>query len=218
MAHPDDAELMCYGTLCRFRRLGVAVTVVIATNGVNGVSLTDRDRVRLGEQERLAESAVSFADTGIEVVCLGLSDGALRADRELISRIESELVRLGCTMLLTHSQHSGNDHQDHLAVAKAASNAATRVPSCTAILHGEPHAPRNTFRPNVLVDVTDVLADKVKALQAHQTQGGRWYLSEEYTRHRAAEAGWSLTPARAAHGRYFEAFEASLITLLGPED
>jgi N-acetylglucosamine malate deacetylase 1 len=219
VAHPDDAEMMAYGTLRRYRQAGAAVTVVVATTGINGVSLTDRGQgVRLASHERVAESAASYAGTGIDLVCLDLTDGALTADRELISVIEGQLARLGCTVLVTHSQHAGNDHQDHLAVAQAAANAATRVDTCTTILHGEPHAPRSGIAPTVLVDITAWIDAKVAALDAHQTQAGRWYLSEQYTRHRAAAAGWRLAPSRAAAGRCFEAFETSLITLLSHEE
>ncbi|WAL74554.1 PIG-L family deacetylase [Kitasatospora sp. YST-16] len=219
VAHPDDAELMCYGTLLRYREQGAAVTVVVVTTGVNGVSLTDRDRgVSLTGRERTGESAASYAGSGIDLVTLGFADGALAPDRELVSRIEAELARLGCTVLITHSLHAGPDHQDHLAVAQAAVNAATRIGTCATILHGQPHAPRGDFHPTVLVDITDLLPDKVKALTAHRSQAGRWYLGEDFTRHRAAAAGWSLAPVRAAAGRRFEAFETSLITLLAPEE
>ncbi|MFE6052813.1 PIG-L deacetylase family protein [Kitasatospora sp. NPDC056446] len=219
VAHPDDAELMCYGTLRRYREHGAAVTVVVVTTGVNGVSLADRDRgVSLTDQERAAESAASYDGSGIDLLLLGFTDGALVPDRQLVSGIEAELVRLGCTVLITHSLHAGPDHQDHLAVAQAAVNAATRVGTCTTILHGQPHAPRGDFHPTVLVDITDLLPDKVKALSEHQSQAGRWYLGGEYTRHRAADAGWTLAPARAADGHRFEAFETSLITLFTREE
>ncbi|MFE6489730.1 PIG-L family deacetylase, partial [Streptomyces sp. NPDC057757] len=96
VAHPDDAELMCYGTLRRYRQQGAAVTVVVVTTGVNGVSLADRDRgVSLTDQERAAESAASYAGSGIDLLVLGFSDGALVPDRQLVSGIEAELVRLG---------------------------------------------------------------------------------------------------------------------------
>ncbi|MGW2539517.1 PIG-L deacetylase family protein [Kitasatospora sp. NPDC001574] len=219
VAHPDDAELMCYGTLHRYRQQGAAVTVVVVTTGVNGVSLADRDRgVSIIDRERETESAASYDGSGIDLVTLGFTDGALVADRQLVSGIEAKLVRLGCTVLITHSLHGGPDHQDHLAVAQAAVNAATRVGTCATILHGQPHAPRGDFRPTVLVDITGLLTDKVQALAAHQSQAGRWYLGEDFTRHRAAEAGWSLAPTRASAGRRYEAFETSLITLLTPEE
>ncbi len=214
VAHPDDAELLCYGTLRKAREAGAMVSVVVVTHGANGVSIADAGAGRqLTEDEREKEVAAAWHDTGIDMVFLHLTDGALVADLNLISLVESELKRLGCTLLITHSPRAANDHQDHLAVAAAAANAATRVPTCHTVLHGEPHAPRSGFHPTVLVDVTDVVDDKVRALDSHHSQGGRWYLSERYTRHRAAQAGWSLRPEAAAAGRAFEAFEATLLTL-----
>ncbi|MDX2824894.1 PIG-L family deacetylase [Streptomyces ipomoeae] len=214
VAHPDDAELLCYGTLRKAREAGAEVSVVVVTHGANGVSVADADAGRqLAEDEREKEVTAAWHDTGIDVVFLHLTDGALVADLHLISLVEAELNRLQCTLLITHSPRAANDHQDHLAVAVAAANAATRVPTCHTVLHGEPHAPRSGFSPTVLVDVTDVVDDKVRALNAHHSQDGRWYLSSEYTRHRAAQAGWSLRPAATSTGRSFEAFETTLLTL-----
>ncbi|GHH22092.1 hypothetical protein GCM10018780_70210 [Streptomyces lanatus] len=214
VAHPDDAELLCYGTLRKAREAGAVVSVVVVTHGANGVSIADADAGRqLSEDEREKEVTAAWHDTGIDVAFLHLTDGALVADLHLISLLEAELNRLQCTLLITHSTRAANDHQDHLAVATAAANAATRVPTCHTVLHGEPHAPRSGFSPTVLVDVTDFVDDKVRALNAHHSQGGRWYLSSQYTRHRAAQAGWSLRPTATSTGRAFEAFETTLLTL-----
>ncbi|MFD8963475.1 PIG-L deacetylase family protein [Streptomyces sp. NPDC059568] len=217
MAHPDDAELLAYGTLRRYRQLGADVTVLMATHGANGVSLADMARgVRLTRDERVREVEAAWDGAGVKVTCLGLADGALHPDRMLISAVESELVRLRCTTVITHSPHADNDHQDHRALAAATANAATRVPSCHTLLYGEPHAPRSGFAPTVLVDITAFLDDKVKALARHESQRGRWYLGETYTRERAAAAGWRLRPSAAAAGRAFEAFETPLVTMLHP--
>ncbi|MFJ9521849.1 PIG-L deacetylase family protein [Kitasatospora sp. NPDC101801] len=216
VAHPDDDALMFYGTLRLWRSAGASVTVLVVTNGVNGVSVADQAAgVRLTATRRLKEIRLSYQDSGITVECLGLEDGALDAGRGLVTAIEATLARLGCTVLLTHALHSGSDHQDHLAVARAALNAAARVPSCTTILHGKPHAPHHQVVSSVLVDITPFMADKIKALQAHESQSGRFYLTEEYTRWRAAGAGWTLLPAQADAGRYFEELSPSLL-LLGP--
>ncbi|WP_328912505.1 MULTISPECIES: PIG-L deacetylase family protein [unclassified Streptomyces] len=217
VAHPDDAELLAYGTLRRYHHLGAEVTVLIATRGANGVSLTDAARgVRLTEGTRTREVEAAWDGTGVELAWLGLADSSLHSDRGLVSAVEGELVRLGCTTVITHSPHAGNDHQDHLALATATANAVTRVPSCRTVLYGEPHSPRSNFAPTVLVDITVFLDDKVKALARHKTQEGRWYLEENYTRHRAAAAGWRLRPTASAAGRAFEAFETPLLTLLNP--
>ncbi|MFI1709616.1 PIG-L deacetylase family protein [Streptomyces griseoruber] len=130
----------------------------------------------------------------MEVTCLGLPDGALHPDRELISLVESDLIARKCTTLITHSPHAANDHQDHLALGAATTNAAARVPTCHTVLYGESHAPYSGFSPTVLVDITDFLDDKIKALARQTSQLGRWYLREGYTRHRAADAAWRLIP------------------------
>ncbi|MEW2582923.1 PIG-L deacetylase family protein [Streptomyces virginiae] len=214
VAHPDDAELLCYGTLRLARQAGAAVTVVTVTHGANGVSIADADAgQRLGEDERAGEAREAWAGTGVGTVFLSMADGTLVADHSLISAVERELSRLECTVLITHSTEADNDHQDHTAVGRAAANAATRVPTCHTVLHGEPHAPRSVFSPTVLVDITDLLDDKVLALKVHESQSGRWYLGEDYTRHRAAQAGWRLRPTAAADGRAYEAFATSLLTL-----
>jgi N-acetylglucosamine malate deacetylase 1 len=216
VAHPDDAELMCYGTLRSASSAGAKVSVVIVTLGVNGVSLADSAAgMRIEAETRVTESADAYAGTGIDVTCLGFTDGALVANRELISAIEAALVGRDCQVLITHSASAGNDHQDHIAVAAAATNAVVRVRSCRKILHGEPHSPRSHFRPNYLLEVTDLIGDKIAALQKHGTQAGRWYLSESFTRDRAAAAGWRLAPHLAAEGRYFEAFECTLSVVGG---
>ncbi|MYS86461.1 PIG-L deacetylase family protein [Embleya scabrispora] len=218
VAHPDDAEIMFYGTLRIWRDAGADVTVVAATHGTNGVPLRDRlAGTRLDPRERPAENAKSFRDTGIMVECLGMDDGTLTPDIELVSAIEDTLTRHRCTVLLTHAPHGGNDHQDHHAVARAALNAATRVPSCTTILHGRPHAPHQGFTPRVLIDITEYLDDKIKALAEHRSQAGRYYLGEPYTRWRAAGEAWNTLPGHAAEGRAFEALTPSLLLVSGAE-
>ncbi|MEU8540889.1 PIG-L deacetylase family protein [Streptomyces sp. NPDC048717] len=214
VAHPDDDVLMFYGTLRAWSDAGATVTVVVATHGANGVSVADRAAgITLTTTQRLEELRACYQDTSIMVECLGFEDGALEADRALVSAIETGLARLRCTVLLTHAPHDGNDHQDHRAVARAALNAAVRVPTCTTILHGKPHTPHHGFTTSVLVDITPYMDDKVKALQAHASQAGRHYLTEDYTRWRGTGPNWSLLPARADRERSFEELAPSLLLL-----
>jgi N-acetylglucosamine malate deacetylase 1 len=216
-AHPDDAELLCYGTLRAFQAAGATVAVVIVTRGHNGTSIYD-DVPSLLDHQRMAESCASFAGTEITVQFLDFTDGELSVTRPLVSSIEHELAARHCTVLITHSTTSATDHQDHRCVGLSAVNAASRVSTCHTILHGEPHAPRSGFSPNVLVDVSDYIDAKVDALTRHRTQAGRWYLTERYVRDRARAVGWKTDPSRAAIGRSFEGFECSLmrISLPGP--
>lgn len=45
------------------------------------------------------------------------------------------------------------------------------------------------------------------------SQHGRWYLREDYTRHRAADAAWRLHPTCSEQAAAFEAFETPLLAL-----
>ncbi|MEU0664235.1 hypothetical protein [Streptomyces lavendulocolor] len=67
-----------------------------------------------------------------------------------------------------------------------------------------------------MIDITEYLDDKIKALAQHRSQVGRYYLSETYTRWRAAGEGWKTFPIYAAAGRTFEALTPSLMLLQHP--
>lgn len=217
VAHPDDAELLCFGTLMHFVAQGADVSVVVVTDGTGGVSIVDVEAGRSLEQnERWKETLDAFEGTGVSVECLGIPDGALTYDRELISAIEAILVAKRSEVVVTHTPNAGTDHQDHGVVGRATANACTRVPALRWLLHGEPHAPRSRFAPSVFVDVTEHLEAKERALKAHRSQAGRWYLSDDYTRQRASNAAWRASSRLAADGRLFEAFECSVMVIGSP--
>ena len=44
MAHPDDAELLCAGTMFRLSESGSAMSLVVVSNGCGGISVKDQDR------------------------------------------------------------------------------------------------------------------------------------------------------------------------------
>lgn len=213
VAHPDDAELMFYGTLLLAREAGAEVMVIVASDGEYGVSLAESDHMSIAPNERVEETRNAYVGTGVTVRMLGLQDGSISAGRSTILAIEATLLEFGCTILLTHAVQQGNDHQDHHAVARAAVNVGSRMPTCRAILHGQPVQNGSTFNPTLFVDVTHLMEQKVRALASHQTQEGRWYLSDEYTRHRAREHAWRYAPQLAAKGHFFEAFEQRFLVL-----
>jgi len=216
VAHPDDAELLCFGTLLRYAEAGAPVSVLAVSSGIAGSPAGEQGAAhRPLDRTRWQEMEEAFEGTGIETSCLHFPDGEVRCDSSLISSIEQILVDRSCTVLITHSTNSATDHQDHRAVGEAAVNAATRVASCHCVLHGEPHAPSSGFTPSMFVDITDQVEAKVKALKAHRSQAGRWYLSEAFTRQRAATAAWRSRPQAAQAGRMYEAFECSLMVLGG---
>src|SRR4051794_36348987 len=77
LAHPDDAEFGCGGTLATWARQGTDITMVIITDGSKGSddrAITDAQlaQLRVAEQDRAAR-ALGVA----RVVRLGYEDGVL---------------------------------------------------------------------------------------------------------------------------------------------
>lgn len=211
VAHPDDAEMMFYGILRGMRARGARVVVLLVTHGERGVSIRDaNDGGAIADGERLGEVTAAYLGTDIELRALGRPDGSLYLENDLVTAIESELLDIQPTIVLTHSPRAGSDHQDHHAVGVATTNALNRVASCRRLYFGQPHRPGARFRPNLLVRIDEYIEDKIIALEAHQSQGDRWYLSAEYTRARALDLGWKYRPAQSRGEYYFEALECEL--------
>jgi LmbE family N-acetylglucosaminyl deacetylase len=214
VAHPDDAELMFYGTLRSAREAGAAVAVTIVTAGENGVSQSDAPTRQITQGERIAETLGAFDGTGIDVQVLGFGDGEVTTSRLLVDSLESVLRSRECTVLLTHDPSALNDHQDHVAVGRAAANVGWRYPGCSVIAFGQPTQPGAGFHGNLLVDISPFLDDKIASLRSHQSQGGRWYLSEQYTRARSESVGWQTSPDATSSGSRFESLR--LVTGIHP--
>ncbi len=188
VAHPDDAEFMCSGTMAKWTREGREGVYVIATNGNKGTSDRDADtaalaRVREEEQRRacgiLGVSQVEF---------LGYEDGMLQNTLEL-RRDLVRLIRLfRPTAVVTENptmRWFGNylNHPDHRAVGEAAMDAV--FPSARDFhmwpeLHHdeglEPHIVEHLYigargyDANVWIDIAETLDKKAEALRAHASQ------------------------------------------------
>lgn len=216
MAHPDDAEIGCMGTMLALRAHGWAVHLLIVATGEHGVSVDDRDAGQgsFHESLRYRESLRAFEGTGIMIESLMRVDGALQVSRELISDIERKLRAFEPRVVITHyADSSGMDHQDHGAVARATLNATIRRRSVRCVLHSEPHLSRTAFRPDVFVDITPHVQRKREALACHESQAGRVYLSDAYhtareLRHAHRAGTWFME-----EDRRFEAFQSALLVV-----
>src|SRR4030042_1231435 len=87
VAHPDDAESFCGGTIAKIVQRGNRVTVVICTNGDRGshnsqIRPSDLVQVRQLEQDR-ARKILGIKD----VIWLGYRDGELATVSDLRERI-----------------------------------------------------------------------------------------------------------------------------------
>lgn len=167
-AHPDDAEIYCFGTLFAYAEREAEVVLVLATAGEGGVTV--RSKHQPLAITRMQEAHQAAAMMQARVVQLGLPDGGLSTVRlSLLAKLTELIANESPDIILTHSP---NDyHPDH------------RILSCTVTLAAAERVPllfvdnmkgRN-FIPTHYVNIKPFHAQKMLALRQHQSQKPRRY-------------------------------------------
>src|ERR1700693_5701172 len=173
-AHPDDAELTCFGTLWVLRSRGYRVLVGIVTDGLAG-------QADAGGSNRVLEAERASAVMGFELLRGALPDGDLQYSSQLIMRVEQWVRDYEPAIVVTHDYDpAGIDHQDHIAVARAVLNIAHRKPEIELLLQVEPSRGSRSFEPNVFVDVSQFASEKLAAIACHKSQSHKGYLQPDY--------------------------------------
>lgn len=211
MAHPDDAELRCFGTLMHYASQGYIVKVIVVCSGENGVSITDQMNTpeNLIKLNRISETRKAFSKTSIIVEVLDFEDGNIHFNGALISEIEKEIKAFRPTVVITHFPESfGIDHQDHTNVGKSAINAASRQEFVKKILLCEPSLTiKSSFLPNYFVNIDNYFNMKMSSLKQHKSQQGRYYLTEKYHLNKAMYYGSNVSYNSGEKSEKFEAFQ-----------
>lgn len=219
MAHPDDVDFGCAGTVATWTDEGHDVSYCIVTDGDAGGSdrtLPRPEMARLRQEEQRAAAKILGVS---DVRFLGYPDGAVYVTHELrrdISRVIREVRphRVVCQSPQRQYLRIYGSHPDHLASAEAALCAVypdARNPFAHPELLAdglEPWSVPETWLSggpdaDMFVDVTEHFDNKIAALRAHESQTGHMEDLEERIR------GWMMhnaTLAGAAEGRLVEAY------------
>jgi len=208
VAHPDDIEFGCAGTIAKWTSRGTHVTYVIVTSGNIGThdpAFTSDSLAEQREKEQRAAAAVCGVH---DVEFLRHNDGevmpTLELRKELVRMIRKHkpevVFSMDPTAFLSSSDYI--NHPDHRAVAVATVDAIAPVASMPLMYPelGAPHTVREvwiqwTERPDTWVDVSETIDRKADALRQHRSQ-----VSEEtvqMVRRWALDAGKGLVPAEA---------------------
>ena len=128
VAHPDDAEFMCAGSVAKWTQEGKEAVYVIATNGNKGSPDRDIDIAELAKT-REAEQRAACAVLGVkDVEFLGHEDGMLQNALELRFEVVRMIRKHRPSAVITEnptSRWSGNyvNHPDHRAIGDATMDA-----------------------------------------------------------------------------------------------
>jgi LmbE family N-acetylglucosaminyl deacetylase len=191
LAHPDDPEFFCGGTLARWARLGHPITYQLLTCGDKGFNdstpagMTPDELCTVRHEEQQAAARVIGAGA---VHFLDRPDGYLLPDLDLRREIVRIIRRLKPDILVTCDPQTlfaayGINHPDHRAagqvVLDAVFPAAGNKEYFPELLREgyPPHMPREvwcslTNQPNVILDITETWSIKIEALLNHKTQIG----------------------------------------------
>lgn len=204
LAHPDDPEFFCGGTLARWARAGHQIHYLLLTCGDKGggPEITPQQLCEIRQREQAKAAAIIGAAS---VQFLDRADGYLVPDidlrRDVVRAIRRERpqVLLTCDPTLLYTPFGTLNHPDHRAagqvVLDAVFPAAGNVHYFPELLQGEglqPHMPREVWialavNPSVHLDVTDSWETKLTALKEHRSQIGDPARLEQRLRSRHTE-------------------------------
>ena len=178
VAHPDDIEFYCGGTVLMLTRRGALVDFVLATSGDKGSHVADRPREELARRREQEQEAAAYVLGVKRVSFLRHPDAELVESLDLRQELVREIRASRPDVLLTFDPNGGyRYHPDHRVVGRVALDAAwpcARDP-LTYPDAGPPHETAEAWcfaglQPNLEVDAAGVLEEKIEARLAHVSQ------------------------------------------------
>jgi N-acetylglucosamine malate deacetylase 1 len=177
VAHRDDAELLCGGTLALAARQGYRTGILDLTSGERG---TDGSAALRGEEAAAAARVLGVAERR----GAGLPDAALE-NTPATRRLVASFVR-GFRPRSVILPWTAGRHPDHRVASQLAYDACFLAGLAKLDAAGEPHRPHKLLyalayreepvRPSFVVDISAVMETKMEAIRCYASQfdGKTW--------------------------------------------
>lgn len=224
MAHPDDAEFGCGGTIAAWAAAGKEIDYVLCTSGDKGSSDLSISTYQLAQQRRQEQINAAQALGARDVTFLDYVDGVLQNTLQLRRDIVRQIRRHRPDTIICQDplqRWTGNrylNHPDHRAAGDACLDAvypSARDPHVFPELLIEnllPHKVREVYvssqtNADVWIDISSCIDRKIEGLSKHTSQvGANWEGVVSRTRERsralARENGLSFEYAEGY--KYFQ--------------
>jgi len=185
MAHPDDAEIFCAGTLIRLQEKGFEAHIVSMTPGDCGSAEISASEIA---EVRRKEGAQAAAKIRASYSCLDYRDLRIHYEPKTLESVVEMIRRVDPSIVFTHPPRDYMaDHEQTSLLVRAACFAAPapnydtqRRPAQPPTQHiphlyySSPASGTDIFgKPaelSVLIDVTDVMGLKTDMLACHESQ------------------------------------------------
>ncbi len=181
-AHPDDADIQFGGTAIRYLQAGHTVNYLSATNGDAGHQTQGGGALA---QRRRRESQAVADYLGINYFVFDNHDGELEPSIENRHKVIQLVREAKADLIITHRP---NDyHPDHRNTSLLVQDSAylfcvpnvvpftpRSVSNPVIVYHQDRFKKPYPFIPEVVVDVTSVIDQKIEALAFHESQIYEW--------------------------------------------
>lgn len=188
LAHPDDPEFFCGGTLAQWARQGKEIRYLLLTCGDKGSDSPDVTPEMLCADRQVEQRNAADIIGAKQVQFLSYRDGELVNSPEVRRDIVREIRRFRPGVVVTCDPttflRTGGyiNHADHRIAGAAALDAV--FPAAGNLMYFpelireeglQPHKPKEiwvslTEQPDTWVDVTDTIGVKMAALKEHKSQ------------------------------------------------
>jgi 4-oxalomesaconate hydratase len=222
-AHAADFCIRAGGVIAKYANAGSAVQVLILTTGSRGES-NEMWRARQGRtteaevgEVRRQEAQAAARVLGTPVAFLDYSDQPLVFDRERLMTLVREIRSFRPSIILTHPQTEPYN-PDHASTCRATLEAVyyagldgvepdlpiVSPPQVLAFEPSQPMAEVTGFIPNTLIDITDVMDQKMRAVGEFKTQP---FHVDRYRSRAIARAAQASYVAANPEIRFAEAYQ-----------
>ncbi|MEO2048353.1 MAG: PIG-L family deacetylase [Pirellulales bacterium] len=191
LAHPDDAEFLCSGTLMRLAEAGWKIHIATATAGDCGsMTLPAQEIANIRRQE----GAAAAKQIGASYHCLEETDVRVAFDRPTCQKAIDLFRHIAPSLVFTHPRHDYMlDHEQvHLLVRAA--TFSYPIPNASSVpraehsmvpwlyycdpLEGKDPYTGQPVQPSVCIDISKQIDDKIEMLARHASQ--REWLREHH--------------------------------------
>ena len=182
LAHPDDAEILCAGTLIRLKDAGWEIHIATATPGDCGTMRLNRWLIAA---ERTEEASAAAAVIGATYHCIDERDGLVVYDKPAIQKTVDLFRRVAPSLVFAHAPRDYMmDHEEASKLARGASfiygapnisgfprHPDSQVPYlyyCDPVEGVDPLG--NPVTPTTIINITGQIERKLSMLAQHASQ------------------------------------------------